>query len=79
MFALWPGDQLNFSIFIKPTFGFAGQRAASQRHHCRNTNVGASFLNQMSGFQPIIHPTQQSNPVPEICQLLLNVTCLRYL
>jgi heme/copper-type cytochrome/quinol oxidase subunit 4 len=23
MFALWPGDQLNFSIFIKPTFVFA--------------------------------------------------------
>jgi hypothetical protein len=39
MFALWPGDQLNFSIFIKPTFGFAGQRAASEAGHIANTNV----------------------------------------
>jgi hypothetical protein len=39
MFALWPGDQLNFSIFIKPTFVFAGQRAASEAGHIANTNV----------------------------------------
>jgi hypothetical protein len=39
MFALWPGDQLNFSIFIKPTFGFVGQRAASKAGHIANTNV----------------------------------------
>ena len=39
MFALWPGDQLNFSIFIKPTFGFAGQPAASEAGHIANTNV----------------------------------------
>ena len=39
MFALWPGDQLNFSIFIKPTFGFAGQRADSEAGHIANTNV----------------------------------------
>jgi hypothetical protein len=40
MFALWPGDQLNFSIFIKPTFGFVGQHAASETGHIANTNVG---------------------------------------
>jgi hypothetical protein len=40
MFALWPGDTLNFSIFIKPTFGFAGQPAASPAGHIANTNVG---------------------------------------
>ena len=28
MFALWPGDELNFSIFIKPTFGFPAKRGA---------------------------------------------------
>ena len=39
MFALWPGDQLNFSIFIKPTFGFGGQHAASEAGHIANTNV----------------------------------------
>ncbi|MBX2956288.1 MAG: hypothetical protein KF846_09035 [Cyclobacteriaceae bacterium] len=42
MFALWPGDRLNFSIFIKPTFGFAGQRAASEAGHIANTNVAAN-------------------------------------
>jgi hypothetical protein len=39
MFALWPGDQLNLSIFIKPTFGFAGQPSASEAGHIANTNV----------------------------------------
>ena len=43
MFALWPGDQLNFSIFIKPTFGFAGQPAASPAGHIANTNVVCHF------------------------------------
>ena len=43
MFALWPGDKLNFSIFIKPTFGFAGQPAASEAGHIANTNVGGKF------------------------------------
>ena len=44
MFALWPGDQLNFSIFIKPTFGFAGQRAASEAGHIANTNVSGKAV-----------------------------------
>ena len=43
MFALWPGDQLNFSIFINPTFGFAGQPAASEAGHIANTNVVGNF------------------------------------
>ncbi|MFM7856666.1 MAG: hypothetical protein ACKO96_33265 [Flammeovirgaceae bacterium] len=44
MFALWPGDQLNFSIFIKPTFGFVGQRTASEAGHIANTNVGGNSI-----------------------------------
>ncbi|NBP69184.1 MAG: hypothetical protein EBR30_21155 [Cytophagia bacterium] len=44
MFALWPSDRLNFSIFIKPTFGFAGQLAASEAGHIANTNVGGKPL-----------------------------------
>ena len=39
MFALWPGDQLNFSIFIITTFVFVGQRAASEAGHIANTKV----------------------------------------
>lgn len=39
MFALWPGDRLIFSIFIKTTFGFAGEPAASGAGHIANTNV----------------------------------------
>ena len=46
MFALWPGDQLNFSIFIKPAFGFTGQPAASEAGHIANTNVGGKHLGQ---------------------------------
>lgn len=44
MFALWPGDRLNFSIFIKTTFGFVGQRAALEAGHIANTNVVAHAL-----------------------------------
>jgi hypothetical protein len=47
MFALWPGDRLNFSIFIIPTFGFAGQRAASEAGHIANTNVASNALGQL--------------------------------
>lgn len=43
MFALWPGDRLDFSVFIKPTFGFAGKPAASEAGHIANTNVIANF------------------------------------
>jgi hypothetical protein len=39
MFALWPGDRLNFSIFKLTTFGFVGQYAASEAGHIANTNV----------------------------------------
>jgi hypothetical protein len=39
MFALWPGDWLNFSNFKLQRFGFAGQRAASEAGHIANTNV----------------------------------------
>jgi hypothetical protein len=44
MFALWPGDQFNFSIFIKTTFVFAGQPAASEAGHIANTNVVCHFF-----------------------------------
>ena len=44
MFALWPGDQLNFSIFKPTTFGFAGQRAASEAGHIANTNVVGNLV-----------------------------------
>ena len=46
MFALWPGDRLNFSIFIKPTFGFAGQPAALPAGHIANTNVVGKAVRQ---------------------------------
>lgn len=39
MFALWPGERLNFSIFKATTFGFVGQSAASEAGHIANTNV----------------------------------------
>jgi hypothetical protein len=42
MFALWPGDRLNFSIFKPTTFGFVGQHAASEAGHIANTNVGSN-------------------------------------
>ena len=48
MFALWPADQLNFSIFIKQTFGFVGQSAASEAGHIANTNVGRNFAKQFT-------------------------------
>lgn len=43
MFALWLGDQLNFSIFKSTTFGFRGQHAASEAGHIANTNVGGNI------------------------------------
>ena len=39
MFALWPGDWLNFSTFKPATFGYGGQTAASEAGHIANTNV----------------------------------------
>ena len=46
MFALWPGERLNFSIFKSTTFGFVGQHAASEAGHIANTNVGGNFFGQ---------------------------------
>ena len=42
MFALWPGDWLNFSTFKPTTFGYGGQTAASEAGHIANTNVGSN-------------------------------------
>ena len=39
MFALWPGDWLNFSTFKPTTFGYGGQTEASEAGHIANTNV----------------------------------------
>jgi hypothetical protein len=44
MFALWPGDWLNFSTFKPPTFGYEGQTAASEAAHIANTNVSGHFF-----------------------------------
>lgn len=60
MFALWPGDQLNFSIFIKPTFGFAGQPAASKAGHIANTNVVGNWARE---FRPKNRMTGESRQV----------------
>jgi hypothetical protein len=54
MFALWPGDRLNFSIFIKPTFGFVGQHAASEAGHIANTNVMANLLTKFLRGQIVV-------------------------
>ncbi len=48
MFALWPGDWLNFSTFKPATFGYGGQRAASEAGHIANTNVGCKALSEMN-------------------------------
>jgi hypothetical protein len=61
MVALWPADQLNFSIFLKPTFVFVGQRAASEAGHIANTNVQCkSHAAQKSSRKPlgILHGTK---------------------
>ena len=50
MFALWPVDRLNFSIFIKPTFGFVGQHAASEAGHIANTNVASNWAGFVDRF-----------------------------
>ena len=39
MFALWPGDMLNFGFFKTTTFGFVGQHPAPEADHITNTNV----------------------------------------
>ena len=44
MFALWPGDWLNFSTFKQATFGYGGQTAASEAGHIANTNVGRNYF-----------------------------------
>ena len=44
MFAQWPGDRLNFSIFKPLKFRFAGQSAASEAGHIANTNVMANWV-----------------------------------
>ena len=44
MFALWPGDWLNFSTFKPATFGYGGQTAASEAGHIANTNVAGQAL-----------------------------------
>ena len=32
------------SFYLRSTFGFVGQDAASKSHHCANTNVGGNFF-----------------------------------
>lgn len=50
MSALWPGDRLNFSIFIKPTFGFGRQLAVSEAGHIANTNVSGKLSSGQCGL-----------------------------
>ena len=43
MFLQWCRDELHLSFIFVQRFCFVGQDAASERHHCRNTNVGSNF------------------------------------
>lgn len=47
MYALWPGDRLNFGIFNPTTFGFVEQRAVSEAGHIANTNVSGHPVRQI--------------------------------
>jgi hypothetical protein len=51
MFALWPGDWLNFSTFKPATFGYGGQTAASEAGHIANTNVGGYWAGFVDRFR----------------------------
>jgi len=44
MFLQWCRDELVLSFIFVQRFGFVGQDAALERHHCRNTNVVAHVL-----------------------------------
>jgi len=46
MFLQWCGDVRAINIYLRSTFGFVGQDAASEAHHCRNTNVIGHFKRQ---------------------------------
>jgi len=48
MFALWPGDWLNFSTFKPATFGYGGQTAASETGHIANTNVASNCMHSVN-------------------------------
>lgn len=43
MFLQWCRDELVLSFIFVQRFSFVGQAAASERHHCRNTNVTTNF------------------------------------
>jgi len=55
MFAQWPGDRLNFSIFKPLKFRFAGQRAASEAGYIANTNVIHNAAGQRSSDEEHWH------------------------
>jgi len=55
MFLQWCRDRLVLSFIFVPRFRFVGQDAASERHHCRNTNVVANcFMKSSSIFLGVI-------------------------
>jgi len=41
MFLQWCRDELVLSFIFVQRYRFVGQDAASERHHCRNTNVAS--------------------------------------
>jgi hypothetical protein len=47
MFLQWCRDELVLSFIFVQRYRFVGQDAASERHHCRNTNVGGKHLNKV--------------------------------
>jgi hypothetical protein len=46
-FLQWCRDELVLNFYLRSTFGFVGQDAASKRHHCRNSNVASNFTGQV--------------------------------
>ena len=44
MFLQWFGEVYAISFCLRSTFGFVEQDAASEAHHCRNTNVGSNRI-----------------------------------
>jgi hypothetical protein len=48
MFLQWCRDELVLSFIFVQRFRFVGQDAASQWHHCRNTNVVGQALKSLA-------------------------------
>jgi len=73
MFLQWFGEVYAISFCLRSTFGFVEQDAASEAHHCRNTNVASNGEPSWKVMSKLLKTARQVIEIAKTTMTILTV------